>query len=91
MKDPRPACTTYAEEHLKGRTIVTLRYLSVTSMLRMGWKKSALVIELDDGTLLIPSMDDEGNEAGAILGQKPDGEELCFPVVAHNLMRSDIA
>lgn len=41
----------------------------------MNWTKSVLVMELDDGTVLFPSRDDEGNEGGALFSQNAEGEE----------------
>jgi hypothetical protein len=35
----------------------------------MGWARRPLVIELDDGTLMFASRDDEGNDGGALFGQ----------------------
>ena len=31
-----------------------------------GWSKSPLLIELDDGTVIIPLQDDEGNDGGSL-------------------------
>lgn len=65
---------------LVGRTITSVQYMSLTEMESIGWNRSPLVIELDDGTLMFPSMDDEGNGAGALFFQSgkltkniPDG------------------
>ena len=33
----------------------------------MLWHKIPVVIHLDDGGILVPSMDDEGNDGGAII------------------------
>jgi len=38
------------------------------------------VIELDDGSQIFPSQDDEGNDGGALFGQGSDGDEWTFPV-----------
>lgn len=73
--------TEYAKQNLEGKTITTVRYLHSEEVEALGWHHSALVIQLSDGTLLFPSADDEGNDAGALFGQKADGSELTFPVV----------
>ena len=52
-------------EVLKGRTIVSVRYLSDKEMELMGWYNRPLAFQLDNGTLCIPSADDEGNDGGA--------------------------
>ena len=52
---------------LEGRTIVKARYMTKKEKESLYWSKSALVLRLDDGVLLIPMSDDEGNEAGALM------------------------
>ena len=71
---------SYGNKHLKGRKIVGVRWLSPEECEDMGWYSRPIVIQLDDGTLLFPSQDDEGNDGGALFGQGPRGEELTFPV-----------
>ena len=39
------------------------------------------LVVLDDGSLLFPSMDDEGNDGGALFGQTKDGKEITLPVI----------
>lgn len=75
-----------ARKELVGRKIAYVRYLTKEEMDALGWTKSVLVIRLDDGTLLFPSMDDEGNDGGAMFGQGPNNEEVCYPVIADYLM-----
>ena len=70
----------YAKERLVGRTIVRVRYLQDEEMADDWWSR-ALVIELDDGSLLLPSRDNEGNDGGALLGQSGDGKEWTFPTI----------
>lgn len=70
-----------AHTTLVGRTIVDARYLSAEEMAELGWTKSVLVMQLDDGTVLFPSMDDEGNNGGAMFGQKGGEDTGGFPVV----------
>lgn len=72
---------SYANKHLKGRKIVNCRYLSEREVEDMGWGCRCVVIELDDGSMIFPSRDDEGNGAGALFGQSPKGESLTFPVM----------
>jgi hypothetical protein len=71
----------YGKKHLLNKTIKMVRYMSDEEQEAMGWYHKPLVIQLDDGTLLIPSADDEGNEAGALFGQDSEGEQLIFPVI----------
>lgn len=52
---------------LVGRTIVAVSYLSVEEASEMGWEYGRPVaLELDNGVVLFPSSDDEGNAAGAL-------------------------
>jgi hypothetical protein len=47
----------------------------------MGWYNKCVVIVLDDGTLVYPSKDDEGNDAGALFYQKDDTDDYVLPVL----------
>jgi len=72
----------YARKHLEGRTIVDVRYLTDQEMKGMGWHNKSIVLELSDGSLLFPSSDDEGNDAGALFGQSRDNKSLTFPKIS---------
>ena len=65
---------------IKGQTITNLRRLTKDEMDSLGWYKSPLVLELSNRTCLIPQMDDEGNDGGAILhyDYKTKDEELLY-------------
>tara|TARA_Y100000310_G_scaffold187660_1_gene187672 strand:+ start:464 stop:727 length:264 start_codon:yes stop_codon:yes gene_type:complete len=71
----------YAKQHLLGRTIKSVRYLTTEEMKELGWRNRSVVLILDDSTVVWPSTDDEGNNAGALFGSKADGEDLTFPVI----------
>jgi hypothetical protein len=51
---------------LVGRKIVAARYMTAKEAKMYGWQKKCVVIQLDNDTLLFPSMDDEGNDGGAL-------------------------
>ena len=51
---------------LKGRTISEIRYMNENEKEMLGWNKRCIMIILDDGTVIYPSRDDEGNDAGAL-------------------------
>jgi hypothetical protein len=51
---------------LVGQKITAIRYLSDEEKNAMGWYHKAPVIELEDGILLFPSADAEGNDAGVL-------------------------
>jgi hypothetical protein len=69
-----------AQEVLVGRKIVKVSYLTDKERDTLMWNKSPIVMELDDGTLLIPQMDDEGNDGGALAYYK-DNKYKILPVL----------
>ena len=54
---------------LVGRTIVGVRYLDAGETRRLGIAHHSVCLQLDDGALLWPMADDEGNDAGALFVQ----------------------
>jgi hypothetical protein len=52
--------------HLVGRTITHVRPLTPEEIRSLAWFEDGIVIELDDGTALVPMRDPEGNGPGAI-------------------------
>lgn len=63
------------DETVLGSTIVEIRTMTKAEMNKEGWTKNEIpaVIVLSSGTILYPSMDTEGNDAGALFGVNPDG------------------
>ncbi len=51
---------------LVGKKIAKARYMSSEETKESGWSKSPLLIELDDGMVIIPLQDDEGNDGGSL-------------------------
>jgi hypothetical protein len=72
----------HANDNLKGKTIKKCRYMTKKEQESMMWYNRALVIEFTDGSLIFPSKDDEGNDAGALFGQTNQGDDLTFPVIS---------
>ena len=79
------------DKHLVGRTIVKAEWLKPSEAKRLlGWDCQPIELFLDNGTILTPSMDDEGNNAGALFTnikspyKKKDGTtgmvDVGFPV-----------
>lgn len=66
---------------LKGKTIVTVRYLDDEEMKLLGWYKRPICFQLNDGTLCIPSTDDEGNDGGSLFYQPRDEEMGVLPTL----------
>jgi len=58
--------TKDASNLLVGKKIVAVRYLTDAERDGLFWHSASLAIQLDDGTLIWPSSDDEGNDAGAL-------------------------
>lgn len=66
MNDMETHWTKVAKDQLLNRKIVAVRYLSESERSDLGWNYRPVVIQLDDGNLIFPSADDEGNDAGAL-------------------------
>lgn len=58
--------TERGKKALVGRKIVGFRYLDALELDGLDWHYAAPVLILDDGNVLFPSADDEGNNAGAL-------------------------
>ena len=54
------------DNFLKGKIISNVRYLTRKEMEQFGWYRRSLAIFFTDGSYIIPSSDDEGNDAGAL-------------------------
>ena len=52
--------------HLVGKKITRVEYLPLVEMEDNDWYKRPVCIQLDDKYWLVPMMDDEGNDGGAI-------------------------
>mgnify|MGYP003115791838 CR=1 FL=1 len=68
---------------LVGLRIMGVRYLTKEETEANYWYSSPLVIELSDGSALIPQSDDEGNDGGALWianSKSPKGLDLA-PVI----------
>ena len=71
--------TTKVKKALVGKKIVGVEYLPKKYLEEWMWYKRPIVLKLDDGTMLIPQMDDEGNDGGAIWTS--DKELEVIPVI----------
>ncbi len=72
---------TEAEKHLLGRKIIDVRWMTDDEQDGFAWQNAALMLLLDNGTVIWPSADDEGNDAGALFGLTPAGEDFTLPVI----------
>jgi len=59
-----------------GKKIVSIRPISKAELEEEGWDGhgATSVIELEDGTIIYPSSDDEGNNAGTLFGKDKNGQ-----------------
>lgn len=63
-------------EKLVGRRIAKIRWMTASELTSLGWptRDKVVVLQLDDGTIIIPSSDDEGNSSGALFGRDKVGQ-----------------
>ena len=62
----------------EGRKIKAMRPMTQQEFEEEGWDRGTTAIELDDGTVLYPSQDPEGNGPGALFGRTPDGKTFSL-------------
>lgn len=79
IDNPGKYWTDVAKKQFEGRKIVNARYMSRKEADKLGWNNRVVVLQLDDGNLIYPSMDDEGNDGGALFTN--DKENYCMPVM----------
>ena len=77
----REAKSDIYQEWPAGRTVVEVRMLTAAEADRhAGWDewqaRDAVVMILDDGSMLFPSQDHEGNGSGALFGVDPSGKDV---------------
>ena len=58
--------------NIEGRKIVSVRPLTKEEYGLEEWYETAICLVLDDGTIIYPSSDEEGNNPGALFGVKDD-------------------
>lgn len=69
--------TNEAQAALTGRCIKAVRYMTAREAMELDWQNRPLVLELDDGSRLFTSADEEMNDAG-VLWVELGEEEMCF-------------
>ena len=79
-KELRKVWNSEARDVLLGKKIVRVCYLSQESMDDLMWHRCPIAIELEDGTVIIPQMDDEGNDGGALMYIEK-GEQGVLPTL----------
>ena len=78
-RTPEQYWTDLTSEHLVGKTITKVEYIGNAEMEENMWYKRPIAIQLDNKHWLIPMMDDEGNDGGAI--STTIGELQTIPVI----------
>jgi fumarylacetoacetate (FAA) hydrolase family protein len=63
------------EDGIVGSKVIDIRPMTKEEMSNEGWQKNEIpmVLVLSSGTILYPSQDTEGNDAGALFGVTSDG------------------
>ena len=79
IQDPQKHWAKVASSVLLNRTIVAVRYLDQEEADRLGWIRRSVIFELDNGDLVWPSCDDEGNDAGVLFTTNSKADTL--PVI----------
>lgn len=68
---------------LEGKTIASVRWLGDADMAQLMWYKRPVQITFTDGSFIIPQMDDEGNDGGALYFQDEKDWTLLFTEQYH--------
>lgn len=66
MGDYQKLVEARARNHLVGRSIKAVTYMTAEEADQYGWDQRGVVIVLDNDEVLIPMADDEGNGPGAL-------------------------
>ena len=69
-----------AKDLLVGRTIKKAVYMDAENAETLGFNQRPVVLVLDNGLMIYPSMDDEGNDAGALFTTSE--KTSCLPVIS---------
>ena len=65
-RTPEQYWTDLISKHLVGRKITKVEYIPKEEADKSMWYKRPIAIQLDNGHWLVPMMDDEGNDGGAM-------------------------
>lgn len=81
MKNIDTKWNQVARKSLLGKTIVAVNYMDEEMCKDMYWNKRPIMFELSDGNVCIVSMDDEGNDGGALFVFDKNGKQTTLPVL----------
>lgn len=79
-KENEERWTKHAEEWLVGRKIVKVQYMTDKNAEESMWYRRPILLVLDDGTIVYPQSDDEGNNGGALTCEST-GDWTILPVL----------
>lgn len=84
--DTEKKWTTKAAKALIGKKIVKVQYMTKKNAGDLDWYQRPLMLKLDDGSLIFPQADDEGNDGGALVHYDKDkldndNHEDLYPVL----------
>jgi hypothetical protein len=65
---------------LTGKTIASVRYMTEQECKRLMWVSRPILIRFTDGSYIIPQMDDEGNDGGAMYYEGDSGAVLIHTI-----------
>ena len=76
-KETERKVTAAASAALVGRTVVRVGYMGAAEAAEAGWDHRPLLVQLDDGTVLLATADEEENDAGVLIVQTAE-RDLCL-------------
>tara|TARA_R100000742_G_C4232446_1_gene53726 strand:+ start:82 stop:333 length:252 start_codon:yes stop_codon:yes gene_type:complete len=79
MEKTEKRWTKIAKDILLNKTITGVRYMTRKETDNLGWYKRPVALHLNNGVWIYPSMDDEGNDGGALF--TTDEEEPTLPLL----------
>lgn len=79
MNDHLTKTLTTAQSALVGQRIKSVRWVSPAEAAQYGWGERPIEIELENGVLIVPSRDPEGNAPGALF-LNVEGCEAIVPL-----------
>jgi hypothetical protein len=66
---------------LVAKRITSVRYMTQEEADALMWSKRPLIITLNDGSMIVPQMDDEGNNGGALwVVQNGEQDKLVYTI-----------
>jgi len=65
---------------LVAKRITSVRYMTQEEADALMWSKRPLIITLNDGSMIVPQMDDEGNDGGALWVQNGGQDKLVYTI-----------